>query len=176
MKLNFLAVAGLVAALGAGCAKYTPALSPTAQTNPESAYVFGRFSKSGTPNFGLVIEDIGRTKEYVVQFANGSSVRPFELEPGSYEITQFIAANIANEIIGRKQLSGAPFATAFRVDRGGAYYLGNFTGVYNSAGGKLVWKIEPVTDDFASAKEELVHAYPNFSRLRITRAFGASSR
>jgi hypothetical protein len=131
--------------------------------------LFGRFQKAGLPNFGLVIENIDRTRQYTVQFRSSRDVAVIEVEPDVYEITQFIAASLLNEMVGRSPLKGWPFNVPFTAAPNAIYYLSDFAGSYSWR--DLVWAIEQPVDGFDSARMELFEKFPNLRGLRVQRAF-----
>jgi hypothetical protein len=148
------------------------------QTTPTmgKSILFGRFQKNGLPNFGIVIENVGRTREYTVQFRSTNDVVVIEVEPDTYEITHFIAASFINEIVGRKPLKGWPFTVPFTAAPNAIYYLSDFAGSYNHSFPQVVWTIEQPVDRFDSAKTELLEKFPNLRGLHVQRAFAERRR
>ena len=157
-----------------GCASYTDTISKTYESSPKMAYVYGRFTKSGLPNFVLVFEDIARSRQYAFKFSNKNKLALVEVMPGEYEITHFTAANAFGELIGKKPLSGWPYRISFIVEAGTTYYLGDFTASYSHSGQWMRWTIEDYVDSYDSANKELDKSYKRLSILPKARAFDSS--
>ena len=177
-----LVPATIIAALIAGCASYSPPVDSSQKPNASRGYIFGRFAKTGAPNFGLVIENESRTKQYTIQFANksdglradipGQETIAIEVEPGTYEITHFIAASAMNEVIGRGGLSGWPYNLKFQVHAGKSSYIGDYTGIYDwkfaGAGTRLHWQIEQMVNRFEATKQAFHSIYPAIASQTAT--------
>jgi hypothetical protein len=152
------------------CANYSPPLERGAVLAADRAYLYGSFIKSSIPNFGLVLEDVARTRKYTVPFERSAGTQMFRVEPGTYEITQFIGVNFANEVVARKSLLGSKISQQFTVSPGEAVYLGEVTGVYEIGAGSLVWRIESIHDSLDAASRELVAKFPDARALKLSRA------
>jgi hypothetical protein len=196
IRAGLAAFACTIAALvitGCVTVSYSTSLGKEYKPASDKAVLFGRFQKSGLHNFALVIENTSRTRQYLVQFQSTNDIAAIEVEPDTYEITQFVVADVINEQMGRIALKGWPYDARFIVRSQGAYYLSDFTGVYRnkplnpqftaepntiyrfSEGyGRfswLTWQLGPVVDGFDSASAELLKTYPTLQGVLIGRAF-----
>jgi len=153
-----------------GCANYSPPVERGAILASDRGYLYGSFIKSSIPNFGLVLEDVARSRKYTVPFERSAGTQMFKVEPGTYEITQFIGVNFANEVVARKSLLGSKISQQFTVSPGEAVYLGEVRGVYEVAAGRLIWRIESIHDSQDGASRELVAKFPDARALKQSRA------
>lgn len=158
-----------------GCATYTSNVEKEYKPQPKMAYLFGRFSKTGLPNFGLAVENKAKTNVYTFRFNSDKRLSIIEVMPDEYEITHFTAANAFGEKMGNRPLSGWPYNTVFSVEAGKIYYVGDYSATYSFEAGffnsKLSWKIDGFVDNFESASRELDKDYSAFTRLHKLKAF-----
>ena len=170
-------LSSLLLCLLPGCMTYTIAVPTGHRPSADSAYVFGRFTKSGVGYFGLVLEDLERTRKYQIEFDAEEKLVVIEVEPGTYEITEVSLEGQGFGKAGQIPLKGGP---SFSVRPNAAYYLGDMRCLYSAYGFtsessvRMVareWEVTDYADRYDAAQLELKGNYPHISKLSLNRAF-----
>jgi hypothetical protein len=188
----------------AGCGGQAALLSPQSEPVAGKSALFARLGKDGLLNFELLIENVGRTRQYVMRFSPAYDISVIEVEPDRYEITELLATNVLHQVLGRKPLEGWPYRLAFEARPGRIHYLGDFAGSYTSGplrlpfntrpnavyrfadleangsspalakGSYSAWMLAPAVDRFDATAAGLQEQYPNLRHLQRERAFVAA--
>jgi len=153
------------------CASYTSSIPKESSPLQESSYIYGTFTKSGLPGFGLVIENMATPDKYIFQFTKNKKVSMIRVNPGSYEITKFIASNAFGGIEGEKELYGWPFKTTVKIKSSEVYYAGDFIAKFHTESGNLTWAISDYKNNFESVTKELNREYSGFKDMKKTVLF-----
>lgn len=88
------------------------------------------------------------------------------VNPGSYEISKFIAANAFGGLEGEKDLSGWPYKTTVKVEPGKVYYIGDFVAEFEVRGGNMIWSIDSYKNDFENVNNQLDKEYSGFLHMK----------
>lgn len=172
--------------LVSGCASHNPLLLPSDRPKSDAGYIYGRLSLEATPQacglgVGLILSGLanGKEEEYLLKFIKldhdfevseetaGTSrddIIGMSLHPGDYTIENAAFLSEDGSEFTRKSFN-KHFGT-FTVEKGKAYYLGDFTAVTkctrkSAQGNQYSWSMKEADINFikttADFNDKFIH-------------------
>jgi hypothetical protein len=170
----------------------SPALQPSDHPKADSGYVYGRFGLAPSPQscgleVGLVLTAKGsqKQKEYMVKFKKTDpdkkaelkfdEVIGMEVEPGEYMVDS--VAFITEEGSEYKRKPFDKFETTFQVDKGTAYYVGDYSAVTScfskvSRSLHYSWSMKEIDNNFDRSTADFTRKYIYFGPMEKLSATG----
>lgn len=175
-----------------GCIHYAPILDFQAEPDSTTGYIYGKIQMENYYELAIVIviKNITTGETNNIKFECYSThSRPREvslisLEPGTYQIQKMYACTARRSIFTIASVDCTPeqefscngctpFGGKFTVEKGKAFYIGDFTGIsYGVHGGDSVqWEILRAQDNFSETTGKLRVLYPRFTSITALPAF-----
>lgn len=183
----FMLVLGL-----SGCLSFVDPLEPGDAPDAGSAYLVGSFTMSNYFRKNVVISiknvDTGKTRMIKLRgYADRAlpgEITAIELEPGRYSFDEMIACPAVRSFFTLEKMDCTPrrrfgcdscgrYSAPFTVEKGKAYFAGNFSGVsYAKDGGtEVVWEIQVDDKNIDDTAYLFRQRYPKFGSVPVVPAF-----
>jgi len=162
-----------------GSYQFTPTLAVDEEPSRTHSFVYGRFEVDALrgsadedyETMGLTLQ-CNDGKLYRLRFDAAQPVLATQVEPSTCWITEVLFAESDGHILARR-LFQRGMLDNMHLERGRAYYLGDFFGTVRflsapEAGEGVYrkqWSLNGVRDHYQNTTEDLVIAYPKLSRL-----------
>lgn len=162
-----------------GALQFTPTLTVYEQPSKTHSFVYGRFevdvfrgsADESYETMGLTLQ-CNDGKLYRLRFDAAQPVLVMQVEPSTCWITEVLFAASDGHILARR-LFQRGMLDNMHLERGRAYYLGDFFGTVRDlsvpeAGEgayRKQWSLNGVRDHYQDTTEDLVIAYPKLSGL-----------
>lgn len=169
----------LVVALSAGCAGFTSSIKPKEKHDPNSAYLYGRFSIVADGAIGLVghnsmgfLVKCRDGKTYTIGFFVRTPLQFIKLTPAKCQVDEIVYTNASGDVVGRA-MPPIRLLRNENLGRGGVYYVGDFfaksfsksVGTFLSPETETTWEIVSIRNNYAETTEELRRAFTNFASV-----------
>jgi len=180
------------AAFISGCIHYAPLQDFQSEPDPSQGYIYGHIQMENYFELAVVlaVKNIDTGEQCNIKFESYSTrsrpkdVTLIALEPGTYQIQKMFACSARRSVFTIASIDCTPerdfscggctaFTKQFTVEKGKAYYIGDFTGIsYGVQGGDAIqWEITRAQDSFTETTEKLRSLYPRFSSVTALPAF-----
>jgi hypothetical protein len=164
---------GFVCILLTGCVRFAPPVASGERLDPGNSYLYGRFFQSPRGNslqFGLLITSDKKNRDYCIRFnREKESVYAIPVSPGEYKINKLLFLDADNVVQDTLYLSYLISNCVFTVEKGNAYYLGDYFGETASKptyhGPNNRWILRGICDNFTNTTQELEYKRPLFKSV-----------
>jgi hypothetical protein len=187
--IAFVALLLLIGITGCANLNYQPPIDSNVNLGTEKSYIYGKFNLTrdflNQVRLALQIEKKSDGKLLSLRLIDEKDVYAIELEPGTYQLKGFIYAPLGAmmEFETRKiPLPNSPsyLNQPFLIERGKAYYIGDYYGSSKRTGGLLVPNFVMVTfqggivgidQNFEKTSKELQTSLPAMGSIETRTAW-----
>ena len=191
-KTPFPALIALFSALLSGCLSFVDIVEPGDAPDPGRAYIVGSFTMSNYFRKNVVISlrnvDTGSVRMIKLRGYNDRSqpgeITAIEVEPGRYAFDQMLACPAVRAFFTLEKMDCTPRrafgcesctgrTAPFTVEKGKAYYPGNFSGIsYGLDGGKeIAWEVQVADEGIDVIAAKFRERFTKFTSLPVVPAF-----